>query len=349
MTFFAFSVILILQNERIIYMKEKIINALVAFKWGYALLFAVLAALGVLSFCFYDMLKWVVFVAGAIVAAFGIGFGIFTFFSKKRGPIFVFRIIIFASAIVAGAITMIFHMHGIEVLTAVLGTLFIMDAACKLQRSAQCLRYKSAAWWILLVPAVLSAAGGFMLIKWGVAGADGDMTFVAITLGVTCIIDGLSNLLSAFLADGIKKAAENDKAQESADTASVGGESDDNTVNTADDTAPITEEPVGEADSAEASAEANASSVADAADAPEENPDTGNTDANTENEENSTETADGGSADEALDTDASQATAEPEIPDQSTDTEAQTPDSVSNNDEVETESTVTETPEDKND
>ena len=184
--------------------ENRFISSLKAFGWGYVLIFLILTVLGVLSFCFTDMLKWVVFTAGAIIALLGVSFGVATIVKSERGPKFTFRIIICASALVCGILTMIFAKSGIEILTSVLGTLFIIDGAFKLQKTGVLRLYKSATWWILLTPALLSVIGGFMLIKFGSVRDENDMLLVAILLGVSAIIDGISNLLTAIF-DALSK------------------------------------------------------------------------------------------------------------------------------------------------
>ncbi len=282
---------------------NKFINALKAFEWGYAALFAVLVALGVLSFCFHDMLKWVVFAAGAIIAAFGVGYGIYTLLSKTRGARFVIRIIIFASAIVAGVITMIFHAHGVEVLTSVLGTLFIIDGACKLQKTSLLIRYRSVAWWMLIVPALLSVAGGFMLIKWGVITDESSTVFVAVLLGVTAIVDAISNILTPFLAPVLKKqdgdgspdeaACETESEAENTDTGTAVCENDAEAAEIAE-AAVVAEaaEAAVVAEAAEAAEAAVVEKATETAETSEEDAATENTDDDTAAEKDAQATAD---------------------------------------------------------
>lgn len=279
---------------------NKFINALKAFEWGYAALFAVLVALGVLSFCFHDMLKWVVFAAGAIIAAFGVGYGIYTLLSKTRGATFVIRIIIFASAIVAGVITMIFHAHGVEVLTSVLGTLFIIDGACKLQKTALLIRYRSVAWWMLIIPALLSVAGGFMLIKWGVITDESSTVFVAVLLGVTAIVDAISNILTPFLAPVLKKqdgdgspdeaACETESEAENTDTGAAVCENDAEAAEIAE--AAVVAEAAEAAVVEEATEAVVVEEATEATETSEEDAATENTDDDTAAEEDAQATAD---------------------------------------------------------
>lgn len=194
--------------------KNRFISSLKAFGWGYVLIFLILTALGVLSFCFHDMLKWVVFTAGAIIALLGVSFGIAAIVKSERGPKFTFRVVICASALVCGIVTMIFAKNGIEVLTAVLGTMFIIDGAFKLQKTGMLRQYKSVTWWLLLTPALLSVAGGFMLIKFGSVSSENDMLFVAILLGASAIIDGISNLLTAISDALSSRKCKKDEAKE---------------------------------------------------------------------------------------------------------------------------------------
>ncbi len=248
-------------------MKEKLKN----FRWGYIILFAILVAIGVLSFIFHDMLVYVVLAIGIIMALYGIGYGIFTIASKNRGPVFAFRIAITVSSIVAGVITMIFCKSAIEILTSILGLFLIIDGAFKFQTTAMSKRYRSAIWWVLLVPAVLTIIGGFFIIKISPDGSDSNLKFISVLLGITTIIDGISNLLSAFFTERNDKLAAEDATENIAEDAT---ETNDNSQNAAGKSDEPTAESAPEASEAKASAEhTDAAEAAEPTEKPEDNAD----------------------------------------------------------------------------
>ena len=215
-------------------MKEKLKN----FRWGYVILFAILVAIGVLSFIFHDMLVYIVLSMGIIMTLFGIGYGIYTLARKDRGPRFAFGIVITVCSIVAGVLTMIFCKSGIEVLTSILGLFFIIDGSFKLQTTAMSKRYRSAIWWVLLVPAVITIIGGFLTIKYSPEGNGDNFTLIAVLLGITSIIDGISNLLSAFFTERndkaeVKKLLDELKADSTPDESDAVSKATDNAENDA--------------------------------------------------------------------------------------------------------------------
>jgi len=203
-------------------MKEKLKN----FRWGYVILFAILTAIGILSFIFREMLVYIVLAVGIIITLFGIGYGIYTLASKNRGPRFAFGIVITVCAIVSGVLTIIFCKNGIEVLTSILGLFFIIDGSFKLQTTAMSKRYKSAIWWILLIPAVLTIIGGFLTVKYAPTGSEENLAWISILLGITSIIDGISNLLSAFFTERNDKAEVKELLDGSAAPSENGAEGD---------------------------------------------------------------------------------------------------------------------------
>ena len=177
-------------------MKEKLKN----FAWGYVILFAILAAIGILCISFHETLPYVALGIGAIITLYGIIYGVLALANKERGPKFAFRVTIAVSAIVAGVITMVFCKKAIDILTALMGLFLIVDGSFKLQSAAISKRYKSVGWWLLLVPALISIIGGFLVTRFESDGTDTTVSTISIMLGIVLIVDAFSNLFSAFFA-----------------------------------------------------------------------------------------------------------------------------------------------------
>ena len=123
-------------------MKEKLKN----FAWGYVILFAILVAIGALCICFHNTLPYVAFGIGAIIALFGVIYGVLALASKDRGAKFAFKITVAVCSIVAGVVTMIFSKDAVDILTALMGLFLIIDGSFKLQSAAISKRYKSVGW-----------------------------------------------------------------------------------------------------------------------------------------------------------------------------------------------------------
>ena len=184
-------------------MKEKLKN----FAWGYVILFAILAAIGVLCICFHDTLPYVALGIGAIITLYGIIYGVLALANKERGPKFAFRVTIAVCSIVAGVITMVFCKKAIDILTALMGLFLIVDGSFKLQSAAISKRYKSVGWWLLLVPSLASIIGGFLVTRFESDGTDNSVSTISIMLGIVLIVDALSNLFSAFFAGKLISAS----------------------------------------------------------------------------------------------------------------------------------------------
>lgn len=175
-------------------MKEKLKN----FKWGYLILALITAAIGVLSLTFNDMLPTVALCIGIVITLFGIGYGIFAIFGTRRGVGFAFKIVIAVCAIISGVVTMIFRSGAIETLTSLFGLFIIIDGSFKLYESAISRRFDGVAWWLMIVPAILSIIGGFFNVK--IASNDDNATLISVLFGITMIVDAISNLIAAFCA-----------------------------------------------------------------------------------------------------------------------------------------------------
>ena len=169
------------------------------FKWGYILLFIILLAAGVGFIVFKDALSTLAVVMGALIAIYGIFLATLALASKSRGARFAFKIIVSIAALIAGIITVFFRNGAMEIISSVICLVLIVDGSFKLQTTALSKRYSIIFWWFMLIPAVLSIAGGFIALRLSpsVANEEG-MATVSVVIGITLIIDALANFLSSF-------------------------------------------------------------------------------------------------------------------------------------------------------
>ncbi len=180
-------------------------KALKNFKWGYLILFILLAIVGVCFIAFTETLETLALIIGLIATAYGIIYAVLAFADKDRGPYFALKVIIAIAAIAAGIVTIIFRQGAIEVLASLFGLFLVIDGAFKLQTTAMSKRYNLDSWWVMLIPAIIVITGGFISVEMRLQNADGQATWLSYILGTTIIIDAIANLLSAFYTTSYEK------------------------------------------------------------------------------------------------------------------------------------------------
>ena len=173
------------------------------FKWGYVILFLILAAVGTLCIVFPETLKIVCIASGIILSLYAAILFTITLARRERQAGFAFKIVIAAIALASGRTTAILNQQAVGVLTSLLGLYMIIDGSFKLQTTIMSKRYKVAAWWIMLSLAILIILGGFISIKW--TPTEDNAAWTSRLLGVTLIIDGIANLLTAFFSSAYEK------------------------------------------------------------------------------------------------------------------------------------------------
>jgi uncharacterized membrane protein HdeD (DUF308 family) len=167
------------------------------FGWGYILLFLLLLAVGVCLIAFNNTLEIVAVVCGVIMILFGIIYFVLTLAAKSRGVKYALKITVCAVALICGVVTAIFRNGAIEIIVSLLALFLIIDGAFKLQTTALSKRYSLAIWWLILIPACLTIIGGFVAMRISPSVSD-NLPLISILLGISAIIDGAANLLSAF-------------------------------------------------------------------------------------------------------------------------------------------------------
>ena len=189
------------------------LKSLKRFGWGYILLFLLLLAVGICLISFHQALSDVALAIGIILLVFGIVFAVLTMADKRRGIRFALRMILALSAIIGGAVTLTFRTEAAGTLVSFLALFLIVDGSFKLQTTALSKRYGLALWWFVLVPAVLVILGGFSALRVDIS-TDEALRGVSLLLGITTVVDGIANLLSAFFVLRCEQLSEKETVDE---------------------------------------------------------------------------------------------------------------------------------------
>ncbi len=169
------------------------------FKWGYILLFLLLTAAGICFIAFNDTLSVIAIVLGVLLSLYGVVLLTLTLANRSRSAAFAFKIIICSAAIICGITTAILREGAMEIIASLICLFIIVDGSFKLQTTALSKRYNLVSWWFMLIPSLLCIAGGFIALRLTprIATEDG-VVLVSVLIGITLIIDAISNALSAF-------------------------------------------------------------------------------------------------------------------------------------------------------
>lgn len=171
-------------------------------KLGYIIIGILLIAIGVCLVAFSDSLAILAISIGALLAVSATIFGIITIAKKDRGIRFALKITLAIICLVAGITTAIFKENTVSVMVSVFSLLLIVDGSFKLNTAAMSKRYSVGGWWVMLVTSILIILSSFILAKY----TPDDIAAETIWLGITVIVDGLSNIFSAIWTALYEKA-----------------------------------------------------------------------------------------------------------------------------------------------
>jgi len=171
-------------------------------KLGYIIIGILLIAIGVCLVVFSDSLAILAISIGALLAVSAAVFGIVTIAKKNRGVRFALKITLAIICLVAGITTAIFKENTVSVMVSVFSLLLIVDGSFKLNTAAMSKRYSVGGWWVMLVTSVLIILSAFILAKY----TPDDIAIETIWLGITIIVDGISNIFSAIWTSLYEKA-----------------------------------------------------------------------------------------------------------------------------------------------
>ena len=181
------------------------LEKLKSFKWGYLLLALTLVTVGVLFIIFGDALNYLAIAIGIVQLVFGIVYVALTISKRDRGVSFYFNIIFASTAVISGATTLIARESSIDIIASLIALILIVDSGFKLHTAAMSRRYNVVGWWLILAFSAIVAAGGYWMLKF----TPETIAAESVLLGITLIVDGASNLCTAFYLSAYEKAEEN--------------------------------------------------------------------------------------------------------------------------------------------
>lgn len=192
-----------------------LIKAIKSFRWGYLLISIILCLAGA-CFIIYPtqtMTTGSYIIAGSALLV-GIVLVIKVLADRKRSFSFAVSVISSVLTVTCGVVALIIPEEVFKLYPMFIGLFIIIDGSFKLQTVINAKRYKLKMWWFLLIFAVLSIVGGFLLVRLRIGTDIQSLAFSEI-MGVTLFACGLENFFSLFfLGKIVNKAMESIKEEQ---------------------------------------------------------------------------------------------------------------------------------------
>lgn len=182
---------------------KKFFKSVASYSWG-VLMFAVLfLAAGVCLISFpEDALPKAVLTISIITIVYGVVEVIRALTDKERKAKFFFSLLGAAVALFSGIFLLIKRNDdAVALLALFVGVIVMIDGSFKLHTAVTSKQVKNAAWWIVLVLAVLTVAGGLFLIKWPPA----SVKVCSVIMGIIMILDAIQNVFISFYVPALER------------------------------------------------------------------------------------------------------------------------------------------------
>ena len=171
-------------------------------KIGYVLIGVLLIAIGACLVVFSNALEILAISIGSLLAVTATVFGAVTIAKKSRGVKFALKITLTVICLVSGITAAIFQENTVGIMIAVFSLLLIVDGSFKLNTAIMSKRYSVGGWWVMLTVSVIIILSAFILSKY----TPDDTAASTIWLGITVIVDGISNIFSSIWTSLYEKA-----------------------------------------------------------------------------------------------------------------------------------------------
>ncbi len=182
-----------------------------ALPWGYLIFAGLLSLAGVLLCAFpEESLANAIRVIGILTLLFFIVRLVLILGERERSVRFAFRVIGTLFALFCGGYMLIASEATLLYLFTILGLYLIMAGSFQLQTAITLRRYRIAAVWVMLSLAILSVAGGFLLLRF----QPESLRASAILLGASLLVNAAANLLSLFVVPYIDSRRRSDAIDE---------------------------------------------------------------------------------------------------------------------------------------
>lgn len=175
-----------------------LIKAIKRFRWGYLLISIILCLAGASFIIFpnHSMKTGSYVIAGAALIV-GIILVVKILADRRRGFSFAINVFTSVLTVVCGVVALIIPEEVFKLYPMFIGLFAVIDGTFKLQTVISAKRYKLKMWWFLLIFAIVTIVGGFLIVRLRVGTDINNIAFSEI-MGITLFADGLENFFSLF-------------------------------------------------------------------------------------------------------------------------------------------------------
>ena len=168
------------------------------FPYGYLLLGLLAGCIGVCFLILNNVYTYLAITMGVVMIIFSLVPFAQALSDKKRGVVFVIKIIGTICGIVAGIVTLIVQKDAIYVIANVLYLVMIIDSAYKVGAAIRSHKFYLMRFWVIAVLGSIILISAFLVSKVEVTSDENSTLIHAILTGILLIADGLMNILYAF-------------------------------------------------------------------------------------------------------------------------------------------------------
>lgn len=169
-----------------------------SFPYGYIILGLLASCIGACFLTLNNVYTYLAIAMGAVMIIFSLVPFANAFTNKKRGVLFVLKIIASISGIAAGIVTLIVQSGAINVIANVLYLAMIIDGAYKVGAAIHSHKFYLIRFWTIVIFGSVIVVSAFLISKFEINPSDNSNTIHAILTGALLILDGLMNILYAF-------------------------------------------------------------------------------------------------------------------------------------------------------
>ncbi len=204
----------------------------------------VLAAVGICFIAFSSIIEYLALAVGIFVIVGATVLATVTLIGKRSGALFVLKLIFSVFTLAAGIITIVFKDNTAAIICIVLAGAVAVDGSIKLGTAIRARQYSVSGRSVAVALSVITTVSALVMVRYTPSEiTDENIGTYAVIIGITFILDALTNILMPFLKKGINDRIVDDIATR---VRILDGAEAENTPEPASDVASLEEAPIPE-------------------------------------------------------------------------------------------------------
>lgn len=201
----------------------------------------VLTLVGICFIAFSSIIEYLALAVGIFVIVGATVLATVTLIGKRSGALFVLKLIFSVFTLAAGIITIVFKDNTAAIICIVLAGAVAVDGSIKLGTAIRARQYSVSGRSVAVALSVITTVSALVMVRYTPSEiTDENIGTYAVIIGITFILDALTNILMPFLKKGINDRIVDDIATR---VRILDGAEAENTPEPASDAAPLEEAP----------------------------------------------------------------------------------------------------------